>query len=105
MLNSAKFAEGQDAAYHLAPAPMALVYSVCVSPASHDFFLVPLELVSPFAAEAAAQSMGMTREQAEALQTQHTLYFNKEYGAVSKGLFKILYSKDIITTNDNATLW
>ena len=84
---------------------MALVYSVCLNPKSHDFFLVPLTIVSPFAAEAAASCMGMSRENAEMLQTQHTLHFNQQYGDVKKGLFGILYTKNIITTNDDATQW
>ena len=105
MLNSAKLAEGNDGAYHLAHAPMALVYSVCLNPKSHDFFLVPLALVSPFAAEAAASSMGMSKDTAESLQTQHSVHFNQNYGSVNKGLFAILYSKKIITRSDDATCW
>lgn len=85
--------------------PLAVVYSVCTSPKSHDFFLVPLIAVNPFVPESVRLNESMNKEQALELKKSHEMHFNQLYGSVKKGLFLILYTKQVFVLEEDATSW
>lgn len=105
ILSDPSIAGGAHSFYDLLHTPMALVYSVCTDPASHDLFLVPLASVTPFVADSSALNKTMTKEQAKELNKSHEVHFHSKYGTVKRGLYKILAEKGILSQDGETQEW
>ena len=100
LLGRSDLGTGGYHAYSLLTQPWAVVFSTCLDEKSQDFFLVPLAHVTPFLPKSPCEGMDF-----KTVKTKMEVRFNQVYGHVAKGLFNILYAKQVFERNQDGTLW